>query len=107
MPFEGVMPRAFMSGSIQMYAPVAPGIYGISNASEWIYIGEANNIQRALFAHLQDRGSSLMKREPAGFVFEICDGTRRSIRTARLIDEYAPTCNPHARESSHDVRTAF
>jgi predicted GIY-YIG superfamily endonuclease len=76
-----------------MYVPVAPGVYGISNAREWIYIGAANNLQEALLAHLSDLHTSLMQREPTGFVFEACDAARLPARRDRLILEYVPTCN--------------
>ena len=93
MPFEQITPRPFKPGSIQMHAPSAPGVYGISNAREWIYIGEADNIQGALLEHLQQRDTSLMQRQPTGFVCEVCDGARRSVRQDRLIMEYKPSCN--------------
>ena len=79
-----------------MYAPTAPGVYGISNAREWIYIGESDNIRGALLALLQDLYTSLMKRQPTGFVYEVCEGTRRTARQDRLVLEYEPTCNRHA-----------
>src|ERR1700675_1842355 len=93
MPFDQLMPRPFTSGAIQMYAPNVSGVYGISNAREWIYIGETDNIQGALLHHLRDPGASLMKRQPTGFVFEICDEARRSARQDRLVLEYEPVCN--------------
>ena len=93
MPFDQLIPRPFTSGAVQMYAPATSGVYGISNAREWIYIGEADNIQRALLVHLQDPDASLLKRQPTGFIFEVCDGGRRSARQDRLLLEYEPTCN--------------
>jgi hypothetical protein len=100
MPFDPIIPRPFTSGAVRNYAPSASGVYGISNAREWIYIGEADNIQGALLAHLQDAGTSLMKKEPTGFVFEVCEGARRPSRQDRLVLEYEPTCNRHAQEKS-------
>jgi predicted GIY-YIG superfamily endonuclease len=96
MPFDRFVPSPFIARAIQSHAPVASGVYGISNAREWIYIGETDNIQGALFHHLQDRGASLMKRLPTGFVFEICDQARRSARQDRLVLEYEPVCNRSA-----------
>jgi hypothetical protein len=93
MPFEQLTPRPFTPEAIHTYAPVTPGVYGISNAREWIFIGEADNIQGALLDHLQDRSASLMKRQPAGFVFEVCGGWKRSDRQGRLVLEYGPVCN--------------
>jgi len=96
MPFEQLTPRRFTSGSIQTYAPVAPGVYGISNAREWIFIGETDNIQGALLDHLQYLYTDLMKRQPTGFVFEVCDGAHRVARQDRLVLEYEPACNGHS-----------
>jgi len=93
MPFEQLIPRQFTSGGVQAYAPVASGVYGISNAQEWIYIGETDNIQGALLAHLQDVRASLMQRQPTGFVYEVCELARRPGRQDRLVIEYNPTCN--------------
>jgi len=93
MPFDQFIPAPFVARAVQTHAPVASGVYGISNAREWIYIGETDNIQGALFHHLQDLGASLMKRQPTGFVFEICDEARRSARQDRLVLEYEPVCN--------------
>jgi hypothetical protein len=93
MPFNEFIPAPFTARAIETHAPVASGVYGISNAREWIYIGETENIQGALFHHLQDLHASLMKRQPTGFVFEICDGARRPARQDRLVLEYEPVCN--------------
>jgi hypothetical protein len=100
MPFEQLTPRSFTSGGVERYAPVASGVYGISNAREWIYIGVTDNIQGTLLAHLKEFDTSLMKRQPTGFVFEICDGMRRLARQDRLVLEYEPTCNRHSSRHS-------
>jgi hypothetical protein len=93
MPFDQFVPVPFTTRAVGTHAPAASGVYGISNAREWIYIGETDNIQGALFQHLQDLYTSLMKRQPTGFVFEICDGACRSARQDRLVLEYEPVCN--------------
>jgi predicted GIY-YIG superfamily endonuclease len=93
MPFNQFVPRNFTPDSVEMYAPMTSGVYGISNAREWIYIGETSNIQDSLLTHLQDRQASIQKREPTGFVFEVCDEAHRSARQNRLVLEYGPTCN--------------
>jgi len=95
MPFSQLIPRPFTFSSVQMYAPNASGVYGISNAHEWIYIGETADIKGALLAHVHDSSTSLMKRDPTGFVFEVCDQARRPGRQDRLVSEYEPTCNRH------------
>lgn len=93
MPFDQRIPRPFTAGAIQTYAPSIDGIYGISNAREWLYIGQADNIRGALLVHLRDVQASIMKRDPTGFVFEVCSGTLRSARQDRLVQEYEPACN--------------
>jgi hypothetical protein len=100
MSFERLIPRPFTDGAIRMYAPATGGVYGISNAQEWIFVGEADNIQGALMDHLHDLGTSLMKRLPTGFVFEVCNGTRRTTRQDRLVLEYEPVCNRLSSRSS-------
>ena len=95
MPFKVITPRTFTPAGVQAYAPQASGVYGITNAREWIYIGVAGDIRAALLAHLQDAGTAVMKRGPLGFVYELCDGPRQSARQDRLVLEYEPTCNRH------------
>jgi hypothetical protein len=91
MPFEQFTPRSFTLGSVRAHAPAASGIYGVSNALEWIYIGESDNIQAALL-HLR-ADSALLQRSPTGFVFELCSPAARQARQVRLISEYGPVCN--------------
>ena len=100
MPFEQLTPRTFTPGGVQMYAPPAAGVYGISNAREWLYIGESDNIQSSLLAHLHEMNSQLKKHEPTGFVFEVCDEARRAARQNRLVVEYGPSCNRLAPQNS-------
>ena len=45
MPFEEPISRPLTSAGVHRYAPAVSGVYGISNAREWIYIGETDNIQ--------------------------------------------------------------
>ena len=94
MPFSQLIPRRLLPEAVRRYAPSASGVYGISNAQEWIYIGETDDIQSALLDHLGQSETPLMKRQPTGFVFEICDRTSRWSRQDRLVSEYAPHCNP-------------
>ena len=93
MPFEQLIPRPLSLVAVRAYAPATSGVYGISNAREWIYIGETDNIQGTLLAHLEQLGTALMKRQPTGFVFEVCEGVRRQARQDRLVLEYEPACN--------------
>jgi hypothetical protein len=93
MPFAQSIPHHFQIAAVAAYAPPKSGICGISNAREWIYIGETDNIYAALMAHLQESETPLTKREPTEFVFEVCERLHRSDRQNRLIFEYEPVCN--------------
>ncbi len=97
MPFNYFTPRSLTPASVRANAPAASGLYGISNAREWLYIGETDNIQASLLNHLQQTDSALMKKLPTGFVFEVCDPAERRTRQDRLVFEYEPACNrmPH------------
>ena len=92
MPFEQ-LPKSFTLVSVRANAPAASGIYGISNAREWIFIGATDNIQASLLHDLQQGDSALLKRFPTGFVFELCGAGDRRARQDRLILEYEPVCN--------------
>ncbi|MBN9657996.1 MAG: hypothetical protein J0H49_07445 [Acidobacteria bacterium] len=94
MPFERPFPRSFTAGSIREHAPPLPGVYGLSNATEWLYIGDADNIQQALLERVALSGSANSIQRPTGFVFEVCDRARQVVRLASLILEYKPA-QPH------------
>jgi len=96
MPFERIVPHPLTAAGVRNYAPVASGVYGISNAREWIYIGETHNIQQSLLEHLQNLSGDVMKRHPTGFVCEVSDQMSRTARHDRLIAEYGPVCNRQA-----------
>jgi len=96
MPFSERIPHPFKTDAIRVYAPDAEGVYGISNAREWIFIGQTDSIQKAHLAHLENASVSLMKWKPTGFVYELCSGDFRSARQDRLVQEYEPTCNRSA-----------
>ena len=93
MPFDQRFPRSFTAAVVRDHAPATSGVYGISNASEWIYIGETDNIRETLLGHLGDQNESFAKRHPTGFVFEVCDRAVRSSRQDRLVLEYEPAVN--------------
>ena len=93
MPFENSLAHAFTPGSIRAHAPTQPGVYGISNSREWLYIGYTDNIQGTLMEHLQERESSLVRSLPTGFVYELALPEQQSDRCGSLIREYAPVCN--------------
>lgn len=90
MPFQQLIPHAFNTRSVQCYAPALPGVYGISSARDWIFIGQSDDIRGALLAHLRVLNAAAPDAEATGFVFEACMGDQRRIRQERLVLEYAP-----------------
>jgi hypothetical protein len=82
--------RSFTAAAIHQYAPAASGIYGLSNAREWIYIGETDNIQAKLLEHRGEQDTTLLRREPKGFMFELCVSGMRSFRRQALVRELRP-----------------
>jgi hypothetical protein len=102
MPFNQFVPRPLNLTAVQAYAPAASGVYGISNANQWLYIGDTDNLQSSLMAHLQEeQDTPLKKLRPTGFVFELCDYAGRPGRRHRLVQEYGPACNGQpARQTS-------
>ena len=90
MPFEEITPRPFTRQGVRTYAPGAPGVYGILNARDWLYIGHTGDIQRTPLDYFQDLASVLMKKQPRGFVFELCGEPRWVSREDRLVLETSP-----------------
>jgi hypothetical protein len=90
MPFEQGAPMSFTAISIQNNAPACSGVYGLSNSSEWIFIGEAGNIRTALMDHLRELGAAPLARKPRGFSYEVSSAAQRVSRRNQLARELTP-----------------
>ena len=93
MPFPGFRRHSFTQFSIRQNAPASPGVYGISNALEWIFVGSTDNLQSALMTALKGSGSTILSREPTGFMFDPCGAGECDTRRDKLIAELRPACN--------------
>ena len=93
MPFDRFVPYTFSHISVQRNAPASSGVYGLSNAREWIFVGETDNIRATLLRHIEETHAPLLERVPTGFSFELCHSCDRAARQGRLIQEYDPVCN--------------
>ena len=93
MPFVNFIARVFKAVSVQQHAPPASGVYGLSNARGWIYIGETDNIKARLLEHLQGEDPSIHGTNPTGFSYELCHSYNRVARQNQLIHELHPVCN--------------
>ncbi|MGA3095873.1 MAG: hypothetical protein ABSF25_05420 [Bryobacteraceae bacterium] len=92
MPFEHHGSRAFTVTSVLKNAPAASGVYGLSNAIEWIYVGESANLQGCLLTHLRG-GDPALARTPTGFTYELSGSADRVARQNRLVRELDPVHN--------------
>ena len=101
MPFAGCFARVFNVASVQRDAPACSGVYGLSDAREWIYVSETGNIRDRLLEILQDANASafLGGRTPTGFSFEICYPRDRIARRDRLVHEFNPVIHRRSRTS--------
>jgi len=90
MPFDRFVPYTFSLISVQKNAPALSGVYGLSNAREWILVGGTGNIKATLLEHLRGTHTPVLERGPTGFTFEICAPHDRPRRQKRLIEEYEP-----------------
>jgi len=93
VPFEGYGGFSFSPVSVQKNAPSMPGVYGLSNAREWVFVGAADDIQAALMGHLREGNTVLKSRAPTGFTFEVCHPSQSAARVSRLVAELSPVCN--------------
>jgi excinuclease UvrABC nuclease subunit len=96
MPFANSTSYNFSELGIATYAPRESGVYGIFNSGEWIYIGEAKDMEARLYEHLRkqsDQAARIWRRNPTSFTFERCDAATRTAREAALIRELKPTAN--------------
>jgi hypothetical protein len=92
MPFAECAARSFTVVSIQKNAPEFSGVYGLSNAREWLFVGETDNIQANLLEHYRENGTVLKNLMPTGFTFELCSSTERLLRQKALVRELHPRC---------------
>jgi excinuclease UvrABC nuclease subunit len=101
MSFATCAARSFTIPSILKNAPEQPGIYGICNQQEWIFIAEAVNIQASLLEQLRAVQSAVSLRKPTGFTFEVCSYADAAGRKQMLVSQFKPSCNsPDAQRRS-------
>lgn len=93
MPFANYGSRSFTITSVDRNAPAASGVYGLSNARQWIYVGEAANIQAELLKHLESPNAFLREHSPSGFTYELSSTEHRVERQNQLVFELEPIGN--------------
>jgi hypothetical protein len=106
---------SFNGLSIRLHAPAASGVYYLHNSARCIYVGEAENIRRALLSHLQGDIPWITVWDPSGFCFELCPEAVRVEKKKNLIMRFGPAVKDHAadvreppvRVTPHDIRLPF
>lgn len=94
MPFAGKYTCfSFSYASVRQNAPRMGGVYAISNAREWLFVGSADDLQSALHRHLMETGTALKSQAPTGFSFQECENGTRQALLESLVRELRPTCN--------------
>jgi len=68
-------------------------VYGLSNARQWILVGETANIQAELRKHLQHPSDVLREHTASGYTYELSPAEYRVERQSQLIRELAPAGN--------------
>ena len=93
MPFADCTAKSFTVPSVRKNAPELSGVYGLSNAREWLFVGQGNNIRAQLMEHLNEVDTALMAQNPKGFAFELCPPSELIRRQDALVRELEPRCN--------------
>lgn len=98
MAFDQLIPRSFNLRTINQFAPRESGVFGLSNARAWLFIGSSEDVQQSLLALLAQAQTSPSEEQATGFIFETCPAAHRQNRQQRLIGDYRPAWNqPGAR----------
>ena len=100
MPFANHGNRSFTIISVDKNVPEASGVYGLSNASQWIYVGETANIHAELFKHLRHPSTFLKGHSPSGFTYELSSQEHRVQRRDQHVLELTPIGNRLGEELS-------
>jgi hypothetical protein len=86
--------------AVDKNAPAASGVFGLSNAFQWIYVGETANIQAELRRLLHDSSQLLRDHIASGYTFELSSAEHRVERQSQLVRELHPVGNPRRGQSA-------
>ena len=89
MPFRNCLARTFKAAAIRREAPASSGVYGLSNAREWIYVGETDNIQARLLEHLEETNTFRTEALRTGFRSQKRDFWNVSAGAAKITNHVA------------------
>jgi hypothetical protein len=93
MAFADSPAYVFSANAIHYGAPERSGVYALFTPAEWVYIGDADNVRRALFDLLNASPESIASHEPLSFVCEDVGALERPRRRDALVAELKPVCH--------------
>ncbi len=99
MPWNGSYGFGFTDDSIAANAPASSGLYALFTEKAWIYIGEADDIQRALrehkalIEHLSEPEAWAWRYPKLAFGFWGMPAPERFETWKSLLEEFKPACN--------------
>lgn len=80
-------------GSILGSVPNLSGVYSIWSDSQCVYVGETQDLQRRLLAHLEGDNPCIARSQPTAFSFEAVPAGLRGTRQSALIFQLRPVCS--------------
>jgi hypothetical protein len=83
----------FSRASILLNAPEQSGVYVLQADTQWIYVGETENILAQLVAHLDGDNLCIAMHPTPTFSYELVPSVIRKWRRDDLVREYRPICN--------------
>ncbi len=100
MPWTGSYGFPFNHASILANAPTSSGVFALFTPKVWVYIGESDDVRRALleleslFEHVTTRPESWLWKYPTlAFGFLGAPAPERAARLKTLVEELKPECN--------------
>ena len=99
MPFRNCFARTFKAPVVLREAPPYSGVYGLSNARGWIYVGETDDIQARLLALLAEPSAFGANGTATGFSFELSPPNERVARQRQIVLEFHPPGNGGSRST--------
>jgi hypothetical protein len=74
-------------------APEASGVYTLFSSSQWVYVGESDDIRESLYRHLNEPTTCVSGYGPLYFSFELVEGAQRTARWQSLVTRLKTKCN--------------
>ena len=99
MPFRNCFARTFKAAVVLREAPPYSGVYGLSNALGWLYVGETGDIRARLLALLEEPRAFAAIGVPTGFSFELSSPSERVARQRQIVLEFDPPGNGGSRST--------